>query len=178
MKKQIILFIAAFGLSLSVTASQLNLSQLEAILPLYVEWAENIDKEGQKSGVPLDKKGLQLAKELGIKHPEKVRLVYTDKVPFPIEVPEIKAMGEAIGFVGDGIVNNAQAFGYAIYIRNGYKLDTPKLAHELVHVQQIERSASFADFALIFLRDLAAHGHNQAPLEVEAYEANKKYALQ
>ena len=31
----------------------------------------------------------------------------------------LKVVGEALGFIGDGIINNAQVFGYSIYIRKG-----------------------------------------------------------
>ena len=98
-----------------------------------------------------------------------------DSVPYPYENPALKAMGESVGLIGEGIVNNAQAFGYSIYVRHGYELDRPKMAHELVHVLQIER-ASFAEVAAQHLTDLAKYGYEKAPLEVEAYEANKKYA--
>jgi hypothetical protein len=45
----------------------------------------------------------------------------------------------------------------------------------LVHVMQIERTGSFSVYALQYLTDLAKYGYAKAPLEVEAYKANKKY---
>ncbi|WP_244951647.1 hypothetical protein [Pseudoalteromonas luteoviolacea] len=66
-------------------------------------------------------------------------------------------------------------FGYSIYIRKGYHLSKPKLAHELVHVLQIER-ASLDKVVSLHFSDLAQYGYNDAPLEVEAFEANRNYS--
>jgi len=81
---------------------------------------------------------------------------------------------EALGFIGDGFLNNPQVFGYSIYIRNGYPLTTPNLAHELVHVLQIERS-SLEKVITQHFSDLAQYGYKNSPLEIEAFKANDKY---
>lgn len=144
------------------------------LLPQYIDWAYGVDRKGLEIGAPLDKKELLLATEIGIVHPEKVRIIYVDEVPFPYENFALKFFGEAVGLVGEGIVNNAQAFGYSIYARKGYELNRPKLAHELVHVLQIERS-SLDKVVNQHFSDMAEYGYDKAPLEVEASEANKKY---
>ena len=87
----------------------------------------------------------------------------------------LKTLGEALGFIGEGIINNAQAFGYSIYVRNGYELNRPKLAHELVHVLQIERS-NLDQVITQHFSGIAEFGYDKAPLEVEAFKANKQYA--
>lgn len=87
----------------------------------------------------------------------------------------MKILGEALGFIGEGIVNNAQVFGYLIYVRNGFELNKPKLAHELVHVLQIERSSLEAIITQHF-SDLAKYGYGKASLEVEVFKANEKYS--
>lgn len=147
----------------------------DVLLPQYITWAYEIDKKGLEVGVPLNERELLLASEIGIAHPEKVRVIYVDEVPFPYENFALKTLGEVLGFVGEGVINNAQAFGYSIYVRKGYELNRPKLAHELVHVLQIE-NASLDKIITQHFSDLAAYGYDGAPLEVEAYEANKKYA--
>jgi len=80
----------------------------------------------------------------------------------------------SLGFIGEGIINNAQVFGYSIYVRKDYQLTRPKLAHELVHVLQIERSDLAAVVSQHFA-DLARYGYDNSPLEVEAYKANSLY---
>ncbi|MXP10357.1 hypothetical protein [Pseudoblastomonas halimionae] len=147
-----------------------------AFLAKYVAWAKLIEVQGQERGVPLTPAERRLAAEVGIARPDKVRLVYVDAVPFPADDPEMRAVGESMGFIGPGVINNAQAFGYTIWVRRGFTLDTPLLAHELVHVAQIERSASFGAYAERYMRELMEFGHTGMPLEIEAHEANRKYA--
>ncbi|MGV7120337.1 MULTISPECIES: hypothetical protein [unclassified Sphingopyxis] len=149
---------------------------LGRFLDYYVGWAGKIEERGQSTGTPLDPEQTRLALEIGIKHPERVRLVFVDEVPFPTDNPEIKLAGEKFGFIGPGITNNAQAFGYSVWIRNGFSLDRPRLAHELVHVMQIERSTGFAAYARQYVSELLQYGHEKSPLELEAYEANRRYA--
>jgi len=145
------------------------------LLPQYIEWARETDQKGLNDGVPLNEKERLLASEIGIKHPEKVRIVYVDQVPYPYENFVLKVFGEAVGLVGEGIVNNAQVFGYSIYARKDFVLNKPKLAHELVHVLQIERT-SLDDIVTQHFFDMAEYGYDKAPLEVEAVTANEKYS--
>ena len=145
------------------------------LLPQYIEWAHETELKGQEIGTPLNEKELLLAAEIGIKHPEKVRIVYIDEVPYPYENYALKVFGEAVGLVGEGIVNNAQVFGHSIYSRKDFELNRPKLAHELVHVLQIER-ASLDSVVTQHFFDMAEYGYDDAPLEVEAFKANKTYS--
>lgn len=144
------------------------------VMPQYIAWASDTEVAGLSMGEVLDEKQLVIAKEIGIKNPEKVRLVYVDEVPFPYENVVLKVVGEALGFIGEGIVNNAQVFGYSIYIRKGYQLTTPNLAHELIHVLQIERS-SLEQVITQHFADLVEYGYENSPLEVEAFKAEEKY---
>lgn len=158
----------------TITASQDEF--LGRFMDYYARWAEGVEGRGQATGEPLNRDQSRLASEIGIKHPEKVRLVFVDEVPFPTENPEIRAAGEKFGFIGPGIINNAQAFGYTIWVRKGFSLDRPRLAHELVHVMQIERSGNFTAYARQYVLELMQFGHEKSPLELEAYDANRKYA--
>lgn len=144
------------------------------VLPQYIEWAAETEVRGLQVGVALNEQQLLIASEIGIQNPEKVRLVHVDEVPFPRENAVLNAVGEALGFIGEGIINNAQVFGYTIYVRKGYPLTTPNLAHELVHVLQIERS-SLEQVISQHFADLVAYGYDDSPLEVEAFKANERY---
>ncbi|WP_226631967.1 hypothetical protein [Novosphingobium profundi] len=144
-------------------------------LAKYAAWAKGIEAEGQARGTPLTAEQTELARQVGIAHPEKVRLVHVEAVPFPTQDEAMRKMGESLGFIGPGITNNAQAFGYTIWVRDGFTLDRPSLAHELVHVAQIERSASFDAYVQRYMQELQTYGHARMPLEVEAYEANRTY---
>lgn len=148
---------------------------LSGFLEKYVEWAKTVEADGEERGAPLSPEQLELAVQIGIKHPEKVRLVFVDAVPFPIHDAQMREAGARMGFTGPGVINNAQAFGYTIWVRKDFVLDWPRLAHELVHVEQIERSASFESYARNYMLELLSHGHEQMPLELEAYRANEKF---
>ncbi|GGP60245.1 hypothetical protein [Shewanella saliphila] len=165
--------ILVVGIIVAIMSYQKVISKI--LLPQYIDWAYETDKQGLESGSPLNPQELSLAKNIGIQNPEKVRIVYVDEVPFPYENFALKTLGEALGFIGEGIINNAQVFGYSIYVRNGYELNRPKLAHELVHVLQIERT-SLDHIITKHFSDLAEYGYDKAPLEVEAFKANKEYA--
>lgn len=167
------IFLASL-LSLQTFAAAAQQLPFEQLLKEYIEWAKETDKLGLESGEALDKEGLILAKEIGIQHPEKVRIVYVNSVPYPYENKALKTLGENLGLIGKDIINNAQVFGYSIYVRNGYELDRPKLAHELVHVLQIER-ASLAKVVMQHMQDMTKYDYQDAPLEVEAFKANIKY---
>lgn len=97
------------------------------------------------------------------------------KYPFPYENKDLKRMGLSLGFIGKDIKNEAQAFGYSIYVRKDLNFTFSKLAHELVHAMQIERSDSFSTYVIQYLNDLAKYGYSKSPLEIEAFQANKKY---
>ncbi|MCF6437273.1 hypothetical protein [Pseudoalteromonas sp. MMG022] len=175
MKKLVAPLLLTLSMSTSANTTPPDVTEFLQVLPQYVQWAEQIDKEGQKTGTPLNEAELQIAKEVGVSHPEKIRMVYVDSVPYPYENPVLKEMGERIGFIGEGITNNAQVFGYSIYVRKGFILDTPKLAHEFVHVKQIEKASSLLEYSKKHLVDMAKYGYADAPYEKEAFKANEKY---
>lgn len=173
MKKWIIFFGFVIVFSAGLVLFHQKLISI-VILPQYIEWAMETDTAGLSVGEPLNEHQLELAKDIGIKNSEKIRLIYVDEVPFPYENFILRVVGEALGFIGEGVINNAQVFGYSIYFRKGYELTTPNLAHELVHVLQIERS-SLEQVITQHFSDLAKYGYENSPLEIEAFKANEKY---
>ena len=164
------------ALKTGILAAALPLALLSVLVAQYIHWAGETEKQGRKNGTALTSEQMLLATDVGVKNPHDVRLVHVEQVPFPMENPALKYLGETLGFVGDGIVNNAQAFGHSIYVRNGVSLDRPKLAHELVHVRQIEDS-SFQAVTIRHMLDLVLHGYENSRIENEAFQANREYAL-
>lgn len=162
-------------LKTSVGSLLLLLALVSQLIGQYIDWAADIENSGRQQGIALSTAQQVIAREVGVAAPEQVRLIYLPAVPFPLDNPGLKLLGESLGFIGPGIVNNAQVFGYAIYVRDGFVLNTPKLAHELVHVRQIEQS-SFQSITLWHLWDLVWYGYEHSRIETEAFLANKKYA--
>lgn len=93
----------------------------------------------------------------------------SDKVPLTDIMFTSFWVGLIIGFVGWMFVL------LSVYVRNGYELNRPKLAHELVHVLQIERS-SLDQVITQHYSDIAESVYDKSPLEVEAFKANKQYS--
>jgi len=175
MKSIVNILLLAGMMSSQVQANTDNSLPLEKLLPQYVSWAMATDNKGLKIGIALNEKEILLAKEIGIEFPEKVRIIYVDEVPFPSENEQLKQMGLSLGLIGEGIDNQAQVFGYSVYVRKGLNFTFSMLAHELVHVMQVEREGSFGSLVRQYFTEVATYGYANAPLEVEAYKANTKY---
>lgn len=165
---------AVTAMTLCLQLLWLAVALLAVLIGQYVRWAATVEQQGLSQGVTLSVAEQALAAEIGVAQPAQVRLVYVDTVPFPLENPALKFLGETLGFVGQGIINNAQVFGYSIYVRQGFVLDRPKLAHELVHVRQVEQT-SFQYITVWHMLDLVLYGYKNSRIEAEAFLANERY---
>lgn len=165
---------AVTAMTLCLQLLWLAVALLAVLIGQYVRWAATVEQQGLSQGVALSVAEQALAAEIGVAQPAQVRLVYVDTVPFPLENPALKFLGETLGFVGQGIINNAQVFGYSIYVRQGFVLDRPKLAHELVHVRQVEQT-SFQYITVWHMLDLVLYGYKNSRIEAEAFLANERY---
>ena len=59
------------------------LTQFEKLLPLAAKWAAAVEKRILREGVPLSEQGLADARALGVREPERVRLLALPCVPTP-----------------------------------------------------------------------------------------------
>jgi len=62
---------------------QATFDQLEEILPLAAQWATRQQQRVLCEGVPLSEKELADAKAIGVRNPERVRLLRVDVIPAP-----------------------------------------------------------------------------------------------
>ncbi len=76
---------------------QLLLSQFEKLLPLTTNWAAAMETRILREGVPLSEQGLADARSLGVREPERVRLLALDSVPTPTDLT-LKTAVAAIQF--------------------------------------------------------------------------------
>ena len=60
---------------------------LPHLLPDAISWAESIAHDIAISGTPLDHQGLTLAREVGVKQPEQIRLRLVETLPLPDNSP-------------------------------------------------------------------------------------------
>jgi len=138
-----------------------NVSRL---LPLAVEWAESRSREILETGTPLTSHELQLARYVGVQHPERVRIKIVSAVPLPEtrELPAAALQAELIGPLNHGLT-----VGNGIYLVERY-IDDRLKRHELRHVYQYERAGSIEAFLAKYVADVLRLGHSNAPDEIDA----------
>ncbi|TVR50771.1 MAG: hypothetical protein EA425_09135 [Puniceicoccaceae bacterium] len=149
---------------------------LAAFVGPFARWAAVIDADALLRGEPLRPKLLKIGRELGLRAPEANRILVVDVIPFPHHDSALVETATRLGLIGPGIRGNAQVFGGSILSTPEFAASDEKMAHELVHLRQIERAGSFESFLRCYLEQVRTHGYHDAPYEVEAYAANERYA--
>jgi len=137
---------------------------LPSILPKAIAWAEIQQAEILKSGTPLDANQLALARAAGVAHPERIRLVLTDRIPQPDD-PLLNQTANELGLLSETTLG--VALGYGIFIKTDC-LPHQILSHECRHVFQYEQAGSLAAFITEYLRQFVMFGYRNAPFEIDA----------
>lgn len=139
---------------------------LPSLLPLAIEWANRVSAQAAIGGTPLSPGGEELARRVGVTHPERVRIAIADELPFP-EHPMLQAAALQARMLGPD--TRGLTLGHTIFIRTG-TLTVRLLSHELRHVHQYEAAGSIDNFLPQYLRQIATVGYDAAPFEVDATE--------
>jgi len=141
--------------------------QFEKLLPLACQWAEEQERVILQRGVMLTG-SLAQARDVGVAHPEQVRLLRVDAIPIP-EHPEL-----AVAAVATGLISATTAgltLRYGIFIRSDCWGQGRLVKHELVHTSQYERLGGFKPFLKAYLGECLTIGYPNGPLEMEARRA-------
>lgn len=128
-----------------------------------VAWAQAEAASGQRIGVELPPAEQALARQIGVAHPQHVRVV-VGAIPAPRDPVLAKAAK------GSGLPVWTAAgltLGYTIFIRPGC-LTPCLLAHEFRHVFQYEQNGGIKKFLPMYLEQIVAFGYENAPFEMEA----------
>ena len=144
--------------------SPANAAWLESLGPLAVAWFSEQEKELLPHGRPLNADEVKIARQMGVQHPDRVRVIIMREFPLPddpILFKELKTLGLGSPLAG------GRSLGYAVLIKPKYENQPWLLAHELVHVGQRERFGTEA-FIRRYLLELRVFGYARAPLEIEA----------
>lgn len=144
---------------------------LNFALPLATAYAEEQEAMVLRDGVALTPEQCDDARRVGVKNPERVRILKVAAIPVPKELVLAKA-NAYVGMIGPQ--STTLNFGYAIFIREDRWADRTALVHELVHVAQGERLGGINEFVKTFLKECLTVGHANSPLEREAVELTKK----
>lgn len=147
------------------------LEQIDQLLPLAAEWATQQERRVLCEGVPLSKEELADAKAIGVRNPERVRLLRVDSIPVPAH-PMLRAAASTINFIT--AAPRGLALDYGIFVRADHWRDRELIAHELAHTAQYQRLGGILPFLQTYLGQCATVGYQQAPLELEASAAAER----
>ncbi len=107
---------------------------LAALLPRSAVWAADQEHRVLRDGFPLDNHALKLAREAGVKLPDRVRILLVPEIPFP-EDEALRLAAKAIGLTAGA---EGLTLGYGISIRVERRNAEKLIAHELVHVAHMK----------------------------------------
>jgi hypothetical protein len=152
------------------------MDRMPNLLPLAVAWTRSMENSSMKQGKPLAEWQIADARDVGVRRPQNVRLVFVDSMPVPVD-PVL-----AVAAVESGLLSsNTQGltFGYAVYILRTRIGERRLLRHELWHVAQYERCGGIEPFLLEYLTQVLTIGYRDAPLEQDArsFERRPVFAL-
>jgi hypothetical protein len=145
---------------------------LPVLIPKAIEWAETESSFITQVGLPLNETQLTLAKRVGVRQPELIRIAEVSNLPSP-EDPDLRQAAIATGLLGIGTAGIT--LGYGIYVCYGHSTSR-LLSHEFRHVYQYEQAGSFAAFLSVYLQQIVTYGYHNAPYEVDA-RAHETQAL-
>lgn len=138
--------------------------ELPRLLPRAIEWAEAQADEALSEGVPLTDSEVRVARAVGVRRTDLVRVAEVPTMPLPGD-SELRAAALQAGLLGPGMAG--LTFGHAIYVLEGHRTSR-LISHECRHVHQYERAGSIAEFLPVYLRQIVECGYQRAPLEVDA----------
>jgi len=144
---------------------QSTLQQLEELLPLAAQWVAEQERRVLCEGVHLSKIELADAKVIGVRNPERVRLLRVETIPVPAH-PMLRAAAASINFLT--AAPRGLALDYGIFVRADCWRDRSLIAHELAHTAQYQRLGGIVPFLQTYIFQCATVGYANAPLELEA----------
>jgi len=131
-------------------------AKINALVPLAMKWYGDVEESLYQKGRSLTEAEKKQAIELGVRNPQRIRVVILEKFPEP----------------NNQIVNNhfegARTMGNIILIKPQHKDNSVILCHELVHIAQIDRMG-LKQFLQRYALEREVLGYSRSLLENEAY---------
>jgi len=137
---------------------------LPQLIPLAIAWAQERSAEVLRAGRALDRRGVALARAVGVTRPELIRVQRVAAIPVP-EEPSLRRAAMYTGLLGPHV--SGLTLGHAIYVVTAQEC-ARLLSHECRHVHQYEEAGSIAAFLTSYLHQIAEVGYARAPYEVDA----------
>jgi hypothetical protein len=127
-------------------------------------WAQAQQEIILQQGQPLNEFGVGLASKVGVAHPERIRILYVEELPAPVEEP-IRSFAINGGLIGPNMIG--MALGYGVFAVQS-KADTRLFSHEFRHVAQYEKLGGIDEFIPTYMDQIFTYGYARAPLEEDA----------
>lgn len=140
-------------------------------LPVACVWAARHESTILRKGVALSAAQADKARQIGVSHPEMVRLLAVDTIPPTNHI--LRTIGAKLGFVSSQTIG--MTLRYGIFIQADHWGDRRLLVHELAHVAQYERFGGFRRFLFQYLQECINPGYPLGDLELEAKKAEESY---
>ena len=137
--------------------------------PPAAAWVAYWERKICASGVALDAAQLADARAVGVVHPERVRLLRVERVPFPRWAGTLAKLASA-----DPALTAGLTVRYGIFIRADHWGNRALLVHELAHTAQYERLHGIRRFLRQYLRECLSETYALAGLELEASAAARR----
>jgi len=138
---------------------------LPLVLPLASTWVGAHERKILRLGVPLTDGELADASLMGVKHPEKIRLMKVDHIPL-LNGALVKIASRIIPAISVNTVGLSLRYG--IYVRSRHWRNRSLIAHECVHTGQYERMGGISKFLRAYFTQCIETGYPDAHLEQEA----------
>jgi len=145
----------------------LPLNELPALFPHVVEWISCLDKQAQESGRALTPVELDLAQNVGVAHPEEVRIPSVLSIPLPSHL-RVKQLARRVGLLNAD--TGGLTAGYGVIARRDCANNLRLLADEFVHVAQYERLGR-EGFLEEYVQQIGANEYLNAPFELVEADA-------
>ena len=141
---------------------------LRAVLPQLltsaIAWAEAEATRGAGVGRALTEPERELARKVGVTHPERIRVILVEALPMPAD-PSLRSAAAQTGFLDPRMIG--LTLGHSVFIRRGDET-ARLLSHEFRHVHQYEQAGSVAAFLPGYLMQIVEHGYADAAFEIDA----------
>jgi hypothetical protein len=144
----------------------------ERLLPIAARWASEQEQTILRAGVPLSEQEIVDAKAVGVREPERVRLLRVDAIPAPRH-PMLRLAQAAIRLLTPA--PSGLTLQHGIFIRSDCWRDRALIVHELVHTAQYERLGGIVPFLRKYLFECATVGYRKSPMEQEANDAAERF---
>ena len=145
--------------------SEKTVLKVDAILDKAMAFQKTSEATALSEGRQLTKDEAEYAKQLGIKHPEKIRITHQWRFPKPLDEALLVEFNQ-LGF--GSLLEGGRTNGYGIFIKPYFPNKSAIIRHELVHVKQAE-SMGLRPFTRQYLIEAMTYDYFDIPLETEAF---------